>query len=200
MKRYLFLLFAFSIFSNLLHAQEKENVLKINMFGLFVGQSQLSYERAFNENFSVQISAGYISRTQELSFGQDGGIEYMTKGFILIPEARYYFSDVIDGFYAAAFLRYRSTQLEVEYDDEPSYKRDRNSAGGGLLIGYQVLLGDADIVALDIFIGPQYKAVNQAKKEYYDGNSDPVGFDDNELKIEKEGIGVRFGMNIGIAF
>lgn len=146
------------------------------------------------------MSAGYISRTQELTFGQDGGIEYITKGFIVAPEVRYYFSDVIDGFYGAAFLRYRSTELEVEYDNEPNYSQKRSSAGGGLLIGYQVLLGDADVIALDIFIGPQYKTVDQTEKNYYDDNNDPIGFDDNDLKIERDGIGVRFGMNIGIAF
>lgn len=182
-----------------LFAQEdKNNIIKMNIFGLFVGQSQLSYERAINENFSAQLSLGYISRNQDLSIGT-AGMEYKTTGFLVVPEVRYYFTDVINGLYGAAFLRYRSTELKVENQDKEGYRQDRDTYGGGLLFGYQVLLGDADIVALDFFLGPQYKKVDQSGKVYT--NEDSSEFEnEDELKIEKDGIGVRLGINIGIAF
>ena len=184
--------------TNEAQAQVKNNVVKANLFGFIVGQYQLAYERAINENWSVQLGAGVISREWDLSVGTSSTTQ-KDNGIIIIPEARYYFSESPKGAYAGVFLRYRSVTNKVDY---PSIDQNFNSVtrtleatrtaiGGGVLIGYQVLLSDA--VALDVQIGPQYKSVN-LEIENNDPNSTV------NLEGEDDGIGVRFAFNFGIAF
>lgn len=184
--------------SNNANAQIKDNVVKLNLFGLIVGQYQLAYERALNENLSVQLGAGIISREWDLSIGNSTNTQ-QDNGFIIIPEVRYYFSEAPKGVYGGAFLRYRSVTNSVEYTTfdqnlntvNAKVEATRNAIGGGLLIGYQVLISDA--VGIDIQLGPQYKSVSTDFT-----NNDP----NSTVTFEGEdsGVGVRFAINFGIAF
>ncbi|QNL21906.1 DUF3575 domain-containing protein [Hyphobacterium sp. CCMP332] len=181
-------------------AQVKDNVVKLNLFGLIVGQYQMSYERALNENLSVQLAAGLISREWDLSFGTATNTQ-KDNGFIIIPEVRYYFSEAPKGVYGGAFIRYRSVTNSVEYTTldqnlntiNAKAELSRNAIGGGLLIGYQVLISDA--VAIDIQLGPQYKSVST---DFTPDANDP----NTSISFEGEdsGVGVRFAVNFGIAF
>ena len=46
-------------------AQQVTHVAKTNPFGLFASQYQLGYEHGLNDNFSVQLSAGFMGGTGE---------------------------------------------------------------------------------------------------------------------------------------
>ena len=48
-------------------AQQVTHVAKTNPFGLFASQYQLGYEHGLNDNFSVQLSAGFMGGTGEAS-------------------------------------------------------------------------------------------------------------------------------------
>ena len=41
-------------------AQQVTHVVKTNPFGLFASQYQLAYEHGINDNFSVQLSTGFM--------------------------------------------------------------------------------------------------------------------------------------------
>lgn len=160
----------------------------------------MSYERALNENLSVQLAAGLISREWDLSFGTATNTQ-KDNGIIIIPEVRYYFSEAPKGVYGGAFIRYRSVTNSVEYTTldqnlntvNAKAELSRNAIGGGLLIGYQVLISDA--VAIDIQLGPQYKSVST---DFTPDANDP----NTAISFEGEdsGVGVRFAVNFGIAF
>jgi len=197
---------------NFASSQVKDNAVKINLFGAVVSQYQFSYERAINENFTAQISLGYINRIWKLtpsSSNYEGGYEIGTKGIIVIPEGRYYFSESMDGAYIAAFFRYRSVNqmivdniIDIDNDGNDynwSYNRNKTSIGGGIVFGYQVLVSEAMII--DIFIGPQYKAVSKGNIVFEMSNmtSDDISITVKD-KGDRDGIGIRFGINFGVAF
>lgn len=182
------------------NAQVADNAIKTNIFGAFVGQYQLAYERALNENLSAQLSVGLISRTWESSASAGSftsSTEQKDGGFLVIPEVRYYFTEGLKGFYGSAFARYRTgtTTVTTTFDDSSSETEyTRNAVGGGLLVGYQFLFNDR--IALDIFIGPQFKSVSSEVSS----NDDEDDTTTVELEGESSGAGVRFGVNFGVAF
>jgi len=208
------LLCVFGSFS-VIHAQVKDNAIKVNLFGAIVNQYLLSYERAFGEKLTGQLSLGYIDRTWEITSSlYEGSYQIGPRGFIVIPEVRYYFSEGIKGAYAGAFFRYRNVnQMVIDGVDDSytmsdgtevadldwSYHRNKTSIGGGLVLGYQILISEAAVI--DIFIGPQYKALSIGSIVY---DSSDVTEDDVTILVEdkgeSDGIGVRFGVNFGIAF
>ena len=201
---------------------EFTNVLKTNVLGYFVGQYQLAYERALSPNFSAQLSAGFLTGK---SNGSLGGNSYNSKrtGFIVIPEARYYFSGhAPKRMYIGAFLRYRSADNELTdnswttggtgTNQDLSRERKVSSIGGGLILGYQVITRGG--FTFDVFAGPQYKdrstkityntsALNDAStNSEYDSKGDAL-FDSKFLNFkiaDNANFGLRFGFNVGYAF
>tara|TARA_B110000879_G_scaffold209130_1_gene296153 strand:- start:94 stop:654 length:561 start_codon:yes stop_codon:yes gene_type:complete len=186
MKNYL--LIAFIICATSLSAQSDGpgQVVKANPFGFIVGQYQFGYERALNEKFSVQMSAGLL-------VGEGSAIDSLTmetstakrSGFIVIPEFRFYPSgNVCEGFYIAAIARYRTATMSLNGDDLYT----KNVMGGAAVLGYQLSL---DAMMIDVFLGPQFKNVDT---EWF-----------NESFSEEEplfggGNGIRFGANIGFGW
>lgn len=190
--------------------------------GYFIGQYQFGYERALSDKFSVVLNAGAIYRSQTAisSVVNSVDLDFNRKvsGFILIPEARFYFSkkQAPEGAYLAGFGRFRQVNAEwnteIENPDENveefvdvSTTRTRTAVGGGFLIGYQVI-GEGGMT-FDIFIGPQFKDVSSQVK--YDMDSLTGTVDGEEVFPEKIGIdwnwdragtGIRFGFNFGYAF
>jgi len=178
-------------------SQYADGAAKFNLFGVAVGQFQVAYEHALNENSSVQLSAGIISRTWDggIDFGGiSSGFEQKNSGFIVIPEYRYYFAgEALKGVYAGAFARYRSVSIDYTTTagtESTTSEFSRNAVGGGLLLGYQFIISDK--VLIDLGIGPQYKSVSTT----IEANGDD--FDLNLLEGESDGIGIRFGLNFGI--
>jgi hypothetical protein len=183
-------------------AQYKDNAIKFNIGGAIVKQYQFAYERAINEQLSLQLSAGIIDRDWGILDSDLG--DFSQNGFLVIPEARYYFEEgeALKGAYAAAFMRYRQTQwvfddLITDIDGfDNSWTDTRSVMGGGLVLGYQALISDA--LVIDVAIGPQYKSVSKSF-EYTELNYDPT-FDPDFDRAEKEGVSVRFSFDIGYAF
>jgi hypothetical protein len=176
-------------------AQGPENVVKTNPFGYFASQYQVGFERALNDNFSVQLSAGLIAGSGETSIstvdslGNPSSItsSYSRTGFILIPEVRYYpGGNACEGFYAALAARVRNVSTEI--DDEPLY--DRNVIGGALLVGFQVYKSD---MLIDFFVGPQIKSDDTVW--HVDDATEDLDLFNSDGRV-----GVRFGLNIGFGF
>jgi hypothetical protein len=185
-------------------AQVKNNAIKTNLIGLVAGQYQLAYERAINEKMSVQLSAGYITYDGSQTLGSDS-YKMDATGFIVIPEFRYYFAEGLKGAYAGAFVRYRSATEKYKDVSNPigtDVSRDTkiSSIGGGAVLGYQALISDA--LVIDIFVGPQYKTRSTTNTYKTAGVTDD-DFNSKfiDVKIfDKSGVGVRFGINVGVAF
>lgn len=214
-----------SLTVSIAHAQKNDesnsefkHIIKTNVLGYFAGQYQLAYEHAINNNFSAQLSAGFLTGS-----GSATGYETNRTGFILIPEVRYYFGgNAPERLYVGAFARYRhaSNKLTDENftnggtgtNQDLSRKRKVNSVGGGMILGYQVIAGRG--FTFDIFAGPQYKSRSQntvyntdalneaATSSGYDNMGDEL-FSSKfiDFKIDdKAGMGLRFGFNFGYAF
>jgi len=186
MKNYL--LIAFIICATSLSAQSDGpgQVVKANPFGFIVGQYQFGYERALNEKFSVQMSAGLLvgegSATDSLTMETSTA---KRSGFIVIPEFRFYPSgNVCEGFYIAAIARYRTSTLSINGDDLYT----KNVMGGATVLGYQLSL---DGMMIDVFLGPQFKNVDT---EWFDES-----FSEEE-PLFGGGNGIRFGANIGFGW
>lgn len=173
-------------------AQGPANVVKSNPFGYFAGQYQVGYERALNDNFSVQLQAGILTGTGTVTVTDSvsGEIEiadFTRSGVILIPEARYYpGGNACEGFYIAASGRYRVAKTAA--NDDPIY--DRTAIGGALTLGLQWW---NDGMLVDLFVGPQIK--NVTTDWHTDGSEEDLG-----LFGDTSGTGVRFGVNVGFGF
>ena len=111
-------------------AQQVTHVAKTNPLGLFASQYQLGYEHGLNDNFSVQLSAGFMGGSLEIEDGSSNSVltQRPSIGFIAIPEARWYpgFS-ACEGFYLALAGRYRATKVVDGDGDEVG---DRTAVGG----------------------------------------------------------------------
>ena len=163
MKKAFILLFAVTLTSTAF-SQYANGAAKFNLFGVVVGQYQFAYEHALNENSSVQLSAGIISRTWDggIDFGGlASSFEQKNTGFIIIPEYRYYFAgEALKGVYGGVFARYRSVNIDytsTSTGSEPDVTEiSRSAIGGGILLGYQFIISDK--VLIDLFLGPQFKS------------------------------------------
>tara|TARA_B100000780_G_scaffold61560_1_gene39718 strand:+ start:6330 stop:6899 length:570 start_codon:yes stop_codon:yes gene_type:complete len=164
-------------------------VVKANPFGFFAGQYQIGYEQALTEQFSLQLSAGIM--TGSGSADDPTSNETLTAnrfGFIVMPEFRFYpGGNACEGFYIAALARYRTVKWEIEGDEW----FNRNVLGAAAVLGYQ-WYGDGLMV--DMFLGPQVKSIST---DLFD---ETVSEQDQSLFPEGDGIGVRFGMNVGFGW
>lgn len=192
--------------------------IKTNVAGYFIGQYQLAVERAITDHFSLQMSAGYVSRQLSLTdYSNEVG------GYILIPEVRFYFSsNAPKGLYASAFGRLRSTNNNLTdkkwtpsgtgIDQDLSREKVVTSVGGGITLGYQIISRGG--FTFDFFAGPQYKT-RTVKTNYNTSSLDAAAISadfenkGDELfaakyptfKFESNpGIGLRFGLNVGFSF
>ena len=188
MKKFMFAACA-ALMSLTMSAQQNTQAVKTNPLGFFAGQYQVAYERALNDNFSVQLSAGFIGGTSEGTLVSDS-LEISTEtynktGFIAIPEVRWYpGGSACEGFYIAALGRFRSATTVNESDD---VILERTANGAAVVLGYQRA---TDGYMVDFFVGPQYKAVTSAG-ELEEASS--FFTSDNPM-------GVRVGVNLGFGW
>lgn len=177
MKKIVLLGFTMLIISAGLNAQ-KMNAVKTDLFSPFLRTGVLKYERAINEDISVQLGffyTGYSPRESEAKLN----------GFGITPEFRYYLSDTPApvGTYLAPNFRYMSLTAE---DPTGNEEATLTSFGLAINLGKQWML--KDIVLIDIWVGPAYN---------FRTLDDPSG----EVDIEgADGFGVRIGLALGIAF
>ena len=188
MKKFMFAACA-ALMSLTMSAQQNTQAVKTNTLGFFAGQYQVAYERALNDNFSVQLSAGFIGGTSEGTLVGDS-LEITTEtynktGFIAIPEVRWYPSgSACEGFYIAALGRFRSATTVNESDD---VILERTANGAAVVLGYQRA---TDGYMVDFFVGPQYKAVTSA------GTLEEA----SSFFTSDNPMGVRVGVNLGFGW
>ena len=188
MKKFMFAACA-ALMSLTLSAQQNTQAVKTNPLGFFAGQYQVAYERALNDNFSVQLSAGFIGGTSEGTLVGDS-LEITTEtynktGFIAIPEVRWSpGGSACEGFYIAALGRFRSATTVNESDD---VILERTANGAAVVLGYQRA---TDGYMVDFFVGPQYKAVTSA------GTLEEA----SSFFTSDNPMGVRVGVNLGFGW
>ena len=188
MKKFMFAACA-ALMSLTMSAQQNTQAVKTNPLGFFAGQYQVAYERALNDNFSVQLSAGFIGGTTEGTLVSDS-LEVSTEtynktGFIAIPEVRWYpGGSACEGFYIAALGRFRSATTVNESDD---VILERTANGAAVVLGYQRA---TDGYMVDFFVGPQYKAVTSA------GTLEEA----SSFFTSDNPMGVRVGVNLGFGW
>lgn len=188
MKKFMFAACA-ALISLTMSAQQNTQAVKTNPLGFFAGQYQVAYERALNDNFSVQLSAGFIGGTSEGTLVTDS-LEVSTEiynktGFIAIPEVRWYpGGSACEGFYIAALGRFRSATTVNESDD---VILERTANGAAVVLGYQRA---TDGYMVDFFVGPQYKAVTSA------GTLEEA----SSFFTSDNPMGVRVGLNLGFGW
>ena len=169
-------------------------VVKANPFGFIVSQYQFGYEHALTDHLSAQMSAGILTGSISVNQTVDGDttstaiLTSSRLGLIVIPEFRFYpGGNSCEGFYIAALARYRNVKQTVDGDDW--YKK--NVLGASAVLGYQ-WYGDG--LMIDMFFGPQFKNVSI---ELFD---ESLLEQETPLFPEGDGIGVRFGVNVGFGW
>lgn len=170
---------ALMLLSTPIYAQTSQNVFKVNLLSPLLRSGSFFYERAINEDVSLQLGFFYSGATiSQTTF----------RGFGITPEARYYLSEkpAPAGVFVAPYLRYQSFSLTGE---ESSNEATYSSFGGGLLIGTQAIFKDR--ISLEAFIGPSYSS-GSLKVTSGDADDFNTGVFD--------GFGVRFGVTVGLAF
>jgi hypothetical protein len=179
--------------NNNLRAQEnKKNVLTLSLTNLCILTPTLYYERVIGEKTSIQLGAYYTGVERE---------DVKFSGLGVIPEFRFYPGSygAPRGFYCAPYVKYQnySQSKTIELAGIPSRdaKATLTGIGGGLIIGGQIYA--ADVVVLDVFIGPSVTSWSTDYKG--DATEDDFG---SILGIKQEGtnVGIRFGMSLGFGF
>ncbi len=163
----------------------QENVIKANPLALLGGTDLVSYERALGDHASVVVSAALggfkLSDVKYKSFG--AGLQY-----------RYYFADVLDGWYGAAVASYQSGKTEVEngifLSGNNADEFDFTALGGGLKIGHQWVWDSG--FSLDLNIGASYKSFDY---DFTDGTSQTT-----QDLFKASGTLPTFGFGLGYAW
>jgi hypothetical protein len=169
-----FAAFGFS-FSN-----AQENAVKVNPLAILGGTDLVSYERALTDNASGIISAGIggfsIGNFSYSSYG--AGLQY-----------RYYFSEVIRGWYGGGAVAFQGGNVEAEdnFDGSSSEEISFGAFSGGIKGGYQWSWDSG--FTLDLNLG-----INYVNFSYDD--TDNSSFD----SLDGSGILPQFGFGLGYAF
>jgi len=115
----LFVLFSTNLFAQRESKMNEPSILvKFAPFKLLGPEMKLSLsvERRFSHPFSIQLQADYIFdmwQTQDISIPTN----YMNKGFRIIPELRYYYSNsnMVSGYVAGNIMYKKLTRTYEEY-------------------------------------------------------------------------------------
>lgn len=194
-----------------LKAQEKSNLIKLNLWPLSVGNIALEYERSINEHLSINGTISYRPKANlpfkslwESAFDDDNNIlgEAKLGAFSITPEVRFYISnkEVLKGFYIAPFVKYANYSVQTKITvDESNYHREvpisgtLNAFTAGVAVGNQWKLGENIYLDWRI-VGPSYGFNNGKFEGKTPLNTDEQReikrqleeFDSNLMKIKKE--------------
>jgi len=177
MKKLALFAFASFILSTGLMGQKMTN-FKTDLFSPFLRTGVLKFERALNEDMSLQLGffyTGYSPRDTDAKL----------TGFGITPEFRYYLSETPapNGTYLAPNFRYMKLTATDGINEATLV-----SYGFAVNLGKQVLL--KDVIVIDAWVGPSYNFRNL---------DDPSG--EVEAGIATvNGFGIRLGIAIGFAF
>jgi hypothetical protein len=159
------------------------NAVKTDAFSWIFGTGVLKYERVFSENISVQL--GFFYSWDFLSYDEG----YAATGFAITPELRYYLAKKNPsprGIYLAPNYRYQ--KLETENLEENS-ETTLITNSIAINLGYQLVL--KDLFLIDAWVGLAYN-IRNVVEETVPGAG--IGYND------ENGIGVRIGVAVGLAF
>lgn len=159
---------------------QKMNNFKTDLFSAFLRTGVLKYERALNEDMSLQIGGFYTGYSP-------GDTDARLTGFGITPEFRYYLSEkpAPSGTYLAPNFRYMKLTAE---DQSINEQASLTSYGIAINLGHQMVF--KDIIVIDGWIGPVYA---------FRTLDDPSGSIDPGI-ASVNGFGLRLGIAIGIAF
>lgn len=194
-----------------LKAQEKSNLIKLNLWPLTVGNISLEYERSINEHLSINGTVSYrpdaslpFKSLWESAFDDDNNIlgEAKLGAFSITPEVRFYLGnkEALKGFYIAPFVKYANYNIHTKITvDESNYHREvpisgtLNAFTAGVAVGSQWRLGQNIYLDWRI-IGPNYgfnhgtfagkTSLNADEQREVKKQLDE--FDSNILNIKKE--------------
>lgn len=170
MKKYLILFFISTIFwENFICAQADENAVKINLSGFAIRNISVQYEKKLSEKISVAIAfrdlfygkmpfTSTISKIVSNPYIPYDKLNVGTYG--ITPEARYYFSQAMKGFYVGVFGSYShyKSDLPVVYGSKTGqFNGVVNTYTGGVQFGWQFRVFDRMFIDLWI-VGPNYGA------------------------------------------
>ena len=182
MKKLFFVsLFLSSIF--LVNAQTvtNRNAVKINPLSLVFATGNVAYERAINQNQSVQLGIFYSGVSiSDLKYS----------GLGITPEFRLYFAghkQALNGVYVGPFARYQHFKIE---DKETNDKVTYSSMGGGATLGWEKSWASGFV--LDIFAGPSY---NSGTVKADEGNEEAI-----DVASGFQGFTIRTGITLGFSF
>jgi len=178
-----------------------KNVIKANLLSPIIGSYNFFYERVTSKKLSVQLGVGFTNtQIQASSIGTTTSTTTLT-GFRINPELRFYPSDhnqAPKGFYIAPYISYQNLTLTLTNNISGINAEGRaslNTFGGGLILGRQWLI--AKVVALDLFMGYGRNAGTLR----LDASASANGFTASDFSTSSfNGVGVRFGLSLGVAF
>ena len=169
------------------------NVIKVNPLGLIFGNVPIFYERRITDNMSGVLGVSMLMGSVESI-----GIEYKYSGFGISPELRFYFAgEAPRGFFAALGGTANFYTETVNFTDpfgiDPpeEYINQLTAFGGGVIAGYQWIIGD--VFVIDLFGGANYLSVSYTYDEDFAEGLFTGG-------LSFEGVMPRLGASIGLAF
>ncbi len=177
MKKLVLFAFAALIVSTGLMGQ-KQNVIKTDLFSAFLRTGVLKYERALNEDISLQLGAFYTGFSP-------GDTDAKLTGIGITPEFRYYLSSTPapHGTYLAPNFRY----MKLDATDNVNVAT-LTTYGFAINLGHQVVF--KDLIVVDGWIGPAYAFRNL---------KDPSGQVETGI-TNANGFAIRLGIAIGLVF
>lgn len=146
-----------------------------------VSTGSLSYERAIGGKTSVMLTGAYTAAS---------AFDVSITGFVISPEFRWYPGNKKEapaGYFISPFLRYQSLEL-AEGSGLTQAKGTFSSFGGGLITGWQWIIGSGFVV--DLWGGVMYNA-GDVKVTQGTSTIGSTGF---------SGAFPRVGLSIGWAF
>jgi hypothetical protein len=159
---------------------QKTNAIKTDLFSAFLRTGVLKYEKAINDDMSLQLGffyTGYSPRDAEGTLN----------GWGITPEFRYYLSETPapNGTYLAPNFRFYSLLAK---DPVANAEATLTNLSIAINLGKQVVL--KEVILIDAWVGPSYNFRNL---------DDPT--DSVEAGITSvDGFGLRVGIAIGFVF
>lgn len=138
-------------------SQSQDNVIKLHLTGLAIGNVGLSYERVIAEKQSLVINAGLLIPRKipgMIVTAAELGTDSKMSGFSLVPEYRFYLSgkkkEAPRGFYVAPYLLVSNYSVELNHDYQTHNINAKSSlftVGAGAQIGIHWII--SDLISLD---------------------------------------------------
>jgi Protein of unknown function (DUF3575) len=188
---YIFMLLNLSIPLSL-HAQRKDNVLKMDVIQPIFSTFGASYERFLNKTpWSIQLSGSFTSRTVTIW----ESLSPQLTGFSGELQGRRYFEsgqrDLPTGVYAGAYAKYSAYKIHLQLPAGDVNFLDGNSKVGGIFLGYQHAFFN-NVLCLDATLGGGYHFADYSGRFSEKGRLIP--------SIVSNGVLPKVDLKIGIAF